>query len=91
MCGIINHLKKNGVIQMTINLKDEVVMKSSVIKRTHHSDFAKNFKGVVTQIVGNTADVQTATGIRSVPVANLAVVRNVFDARTNKTSRLIVD
>jgi hypothetical protein len=76
---------------MSINLKDEVVMKSSVIKRTHHSDFAKNFKGVVTQIVGNTADVQTATGIRSVPVANLTVVRNVFDARTNKTSRLIVD
>lgn len=76
---------------MTINVKDEVVMKATVIKRTHHSDFAKNFKGVVMKIVGNTADVQTATGIRSVPVANLNVVRNVFDARTNKTSHLIVD
>lgn len=76
---------------MTINVKDEVVMKATVIKRTHHSDFVKNFKGVVMKIVGNTADVQTATGIRSVPVANLNVVRNVFDARTNKTSHLIVD
>lgn len=76
---------------MTINVKDEVVMKASVIKRTHHSDFAKHFKGVVTKIVGNTADVQTASGVRSVPVANLTVVRKVFDTRTNKTSCLIVD
>lgn len=76
---------------MTINVKDEVVMKASVIKRTNHSNFAKNFKGVVTQIVGNTADVQTTSGIRSVPVANLSVVRNVFDVRTNKTSRIILD
>jgi len=91
MCGIISHLKQNGVIEMRINVKDEVVMKASVIKRTHHSDFAKHFKGVVTKIVGNTADVRTASGVRSVPVANLAVVRNVLDARTNKTSRLIVD
>lgn len=76
---------------MTINVKDEVVMKATVIKRTHHSDFAKNFKGVVTKIVGNTADVQTATGIRSVPVANLTVVCNVFDPRTGTTTRIIVD
>ena len=76
---------------MTINVKDEVVMKASVIKRTNHSNFAKNFKGVVTQIVGNTADVQTTSGIRSVPVDNLSVVRNVFDVRTNKTSRIILD
>ena len=41
---------------MTIKLKDEVVMKAAVIKRTNHSDFAKNFKGVVVNIVGKTAD-----------------------------------
>lgn len=76
---------------MTIKLKDEVVMKSSVIKRTHHSDFAKNFKGVVTKIVGNTADVETSTGLRSVPTANLAVVHHVIDTRTGTSSPLIVD
>lgn len=76
---------------MTINVKDKVVMKAAVIKRTHHSDFAKNFKGVVVNIVGNTADVKTATGIRSVPTANLSAVRSVYDKRTEKTSTLIID
>lgn len=76
---------------MTIKVKDEVVMKSAVIKRTNHSDFAKNFKGVVVNIVGNTADVQTPTGLRSVPTANLSAVRSVYDVRTEKTSQIIVD
>lgn len=89
--GIISYLKQNGVIEMTINVKDEVVMKAAVIKRTHHSDFAKSFKGVVTRIVGNTADVETSTGVRSVPTANLAVVRPVLDSRTANVSRLIID
>ena len=76
---------------MTIKLKDEVVMKAAVIKRTNHSDFAKNFKGVVFNLVGNTADVQTQDGLRSVPTANLSAVRSVYDSRTEKTSRIIVD
>lgn len=76
---------------MTIKLKDEVVMKAAVIKHTNHSDFAKNFKGVVVNIVGKTADVETLDGIRSVPTANLSAIRNVCDARTEKTSRIIVD
>lgn len=76
---------------MTIKLHDDVVMKASVIKRTHHSDFAKNFKGTVVNVVGQTADVQTATGVRSVPSANLTVVRTIHDIRTGTTSRLIVD
>jgi hypothetical protein len=89
--GIIIALKTNGAIYMTINVKDEVVMKASVIKRTNHSEFAKNFKGIVASIVGNTADVTTSTGLRSVPLANLAVVRQVTDARTGQSSRLILD
>ena len=76
---------------MTINVKDEVVMKSSVIKRTNHSEFAKNFNGIVDCIVGNTADVVTPNGVRSVPLANLTVVRQVPDTRTGQSSRLILD
>lgn len=76
---------------MAIKLKDEVVMKSAVIKRTNHSAFAKNFKGVVVNIVGKTADVQTLDGLRSVPTANLSAVRSVYDARTEKTSSIIID
>lgn len=76
---------------MTIKLKDEVVMKASVIKRTNHSEFAKNFKGTVVNIVGKTTDVQTSTGIRSVPTANLSAVRSVYDSRTLITSSIIVD
>lgn len=76
---------------MTIKLKDEVVMKVAVIKRTNHSAFTKNFKGVVVNIVGNTADVQTLDGIRSIPTANLSVIRSVYDARTEKTSCIIID
>lgn len=76
---------------MTIKVKDEVVMKSSIIKRTNYSDFSKNFKGVVVGVFGNTVDVQTDTGIRSVPAANLSVVQNIYDSRTRTTSRLVVD
>ena len=76
---------------MSIKINDEVVMKASVIKRTNHSEFAKNFKGVVKTVIGNTADVVTSNGLRSVPIANLTVVRNVPDARTGKVSRLIIN
>ena len=76
---------------MSIKINDEVVMKASVIKRTNHSEFAKNFKGVVKSIIGNTADVVTTNGLRSIPVANLTVVRNVYDVRTGKVARLIID
>lgn len=76
---------------MSIKINDEVVMKASVIKRTNHSEFAKNFKGVVKAVIGNTADVVTSNGLRSIPVANLTVVRNVHDARTGKVARLIID
>lgn len=76
---------------MSIKINDTVVMKASVIKRTNHSEFAKNFKGVVMEVVGNTADVLTDNGLRSVPVANITVACNVPDARTGKVSRLILD
>jgi hypothetical protein len=76
---------------MTIKVKDKVVMKASVIKRTNYSDFSKNFKGVVVGVFGKTVDVQTDTGIRSVPAANLSVVQNIYDSRTRTTSHLVVD
>jgi hypothetical protein len=76
---------------MTIKLKDEVVMKAAVIKRTNHSAFAKNFKGIVVNIVGKTADVQTSAGVRSIPTANLTAIRSVYDARTEQTACIIID
>lgn len=76
---------------MTISVNDSVVMKASVIKRTHHSDFAKNFKGVVVKVCGNTADVDTPHGIRSVPVANITALKKVQDSRTGISSTLIIE
>jgi len=76
---------------MSIKINDEVVMKSSVIKRTNHSEFAKNFKGIVKNIIGNTADIKTDNGIRAVPIANLTAARSVSDSRTGTVSRLIID
>lgn len=76
---------------MTISVNDSVVMKAAVIKRTHHSDFAKNFKGVVIKVCGNTADVETPQGVRSVPVANITALKKVRDNRTDISSTLIIE
>ena len=76
---------------MAIKVNDTVVMSKEVIRRTNHSEFARTFKGVVVAIVGNTADVETFSGVRSLPLANLSVVRNVKDPRTQKTSTLIIE
>jgi hypothetical protein len=76
-------------LKMAIKVGDTVVMKSSVIK--HGGDFAKNFKGVVVKMFGATCDVETLSGIRAVPVANLAAIREVYDYRTERASKIILD
>ncbi len=76
---------------MNIKIDDSVIMKASVIKRTNHSDFAKNFSGIVKNIIGNTADVLTSSGVRSVPIANLLAIKQIKDSRTGKNSSLFVE
>lgn len=74
---------------MAIKVGDTVVMKGSVIKRG--GDFAKNFKGVVVKMFGATCDVETIDGVRSVPLTNLAAIRDVHDHRTQKSAKIILD
>ena len=76
---------------MTIKVGDTVVMSKAVIKRTNHSEFARTFRGTVIAIFGATCDVQTDSGVRGVPVANLTPVREILDTRTGHTSKIIMD
>lgn len=76
---------------MSIKVGETVVMSKEVIKRTNHSEFVKNFKGIVKAVFGATCDVETANGTRSVPVKNLVALKEVFDSRTQKTSKLIIE
>lgn len=76
---------------MTIKVGDTVVMNKSVIKRTNHSEFARTFRGTVVAVFGSSCDVETDSGIRGVPVANLTPVRDVPDARVGRSSKLILD
>jgi hypothetical protein len=57
---------------MTIGNGDTVVLKGSVIKRSGHSESARNFIGVVKNVFGKVCEVETIDGVRGVPVANLA-------------------
>ena len=76
---------------MTIKVGDTVVMSKAVIKRTNHSEFARTFRGTVIAVFGATCDVQTDSGVRGVPVANLTPIRDIPDARTGRTSKMVVD
>lgn len=76
---------------MTIKVGDTVVMSNAVIKRTNHSEFARTFRGTVVAIFGGTCDVQTEAGIRAVPISNLTPIRDIPDARTGRTSKIILD
>lgn len=76
---------------MAIKVGDTVVMKKSVIKRTNHSEFARTFRGTVVAVFGSSCDVKTDSGIRGVPVANLTPILDVPDARTGRSSKIIVD
>ena len=76
---------------MTIKVGDTVVMARSVIKRLNHSEYAKTFKGEVVAVFGNTCDVKTVKGLRSMPCVNLAPIREVYDRRTDRKSIMILD
>ena len=76
---------------MSIKVGDSVVFKGSVIKRCNHSEYSKNFKGEVVAVFGGTCDVKTLDGVKAVPVANLAKVKEVYDYRTEKSSKIILD
>lgn len=76
---------------MAIRVGDTVVMSKSVIKRTNHAEFARTFRGTVVTIFGGTCDVQTEVGIRAVPIVNLTPIRDIPDARTGRTSKVIID
>lgn len=67
---------------MAIKIGDTVVLKGSVIKRSGHSEFSRNFIGVVKGVYGKVCDVETFDDIRGLPVANLA---------KKKTNGLILD
>ncbi|MNY56800.1 hypothetical protein D3C86_1929150 [compost metagenome] len=76
---------------MTIKVGDTVVMARSVIKRLNHSEYAKTFKGEVVAVFGNTCDVETVDGLRSMPCVNLAPIREIYDWRTERTTKMILD
>ncbi len=76
---------------MTIKVGDTVVFKGSVIKRCNHSEYTKNFRGVVVKLFGSTCDVETLSGVRAVPTANIVPVKDIFDSRTQTNAKVIID
>ncbi len=59
---------------MAVAINDTVVMNAKTLRQSGNSEEVRNFKGVVVEIIGVVADVETEDGsIVSVPVAKLSV------------------